>query len=173
MARMPRGSNTYYQLWLSSVNIDLAGVGLVIGDKDTADSLIKQLTDGGTSYLFDSESEDADGALEAAPFIKLSNAGNPGNTGSDLKKVEFEARVSGLQTTSDLAAVIAIIGLDGNRLNVYLVDITLGVVKKGLNIPVRFESDNTGNAPDIKILKGENTGDIGDIWQEATLPLVT
>jgi hypothetical protein len=172
MARKPRGSNTYYQVWISALNIDLSGEGLVIGPVGTAGTLLYQL-EAAAHTLLDSEDTTADAALEAAPFIKLSNAGNPGNTGSDLKKVEFEARISGLQTVGDQAAVTAIIGLDGDRKNVYLIDVTLGVVKKGLNIPLRFEADNTGNAPDIKILKGENTGDIGDIWQEATLPLIT
>ena len=172
MARMPRGSNVFYQIWISALDIDLAGAGLVIGPVGTAGTLLYQL-ENATHTLLDSEDTTADAALEAAPFLKLTNAGNPGNTGSDLKKVEFEARVSGLQTTSDLAAVTALIGLDGDRKNVYMIDTTLGVVKKALNIPLRFEADNTGNAPDIKILKGENTGDITDIWQEKTLPLVT
>jgi hypothetical protein len=171
---MPRGQSAFFQVWLSSENIDLSAANMYIGSKAgtaEATNLLYTLDNGSTAIQLDSEDASAYAALEAAPSLKLESAGDPGNTGSDRKKVTFEAKVSGLQTTSDLAAVTALIALDGDRLNIYYIDVTLGLVRKALNVPVTFEADNTGNAPDIKTLKGENMGDIADIWQEANLPL--
>jgi hypothetical protein len=163
-ARMPRGSNVFYEVWITDTALTLPGAY-------TLATLRTALNSHTLAVCLDSEATDADAALEAAPFIKISDAGNPGNTGNDLKKGEFECRITGLQTTGDNTILGTIQSLDGNRMTVYMLDKTLGIVKQLKNVPVMYEEDATGNAPDIRILKGEITGDIDNIYDETVIAL--
>mgnify|MGYP001768430451 CR=1 FL=1 len=162
--RMPRGSNVFYEVWITSTAVVLPG-------SYTIATLRSALNGHTTAICLDSEATDADAALEAAPFIKITDAGNPGNTGNDLKKGEFECRITGLQTSSDNTILGTIQALDGDRLTVYMIDKTLGIVKQLKNVPVNYEEDATGNAPDVRVLKGEIVGDIDNIYDETVLAL--
>ena len=164
MARMPRGQSVFYEAWIVDTDFTLPG-------SYTITTLRTALGACTTHVHLCSEDSDADAALEAEPFIRITDAGNKNNKGGDLKKGEFECRVTGLQGSTDDTTISTIQGLDGDRMNVYLIDTTLGMVKKLANVPVRYESDNTGNAPDVRILKGDIVGDIDSIYDETVIAL--
>jgi hypothetical protein len=164
MARMPRGQSVFYEAWLCDTDFTIPGAYTIA-------TLRTALGNCTTHLHMCSEDTNADTALESEPFIRITDAGNKNNKGGDLKKGEFECRITGLQEDADDTVIGTVQGLDGNRMVLYLIDTTLGMVKKLVNVPVMYEADNTGNAPDVRTLKGEIVGDIDDIYDETVIAL--
>ena len=94
MARMPRGQSAFFQVWLSSEDIDLSGANMYIGSKSgtaEADNLLYTLDNGSTAYQLDSEDTSAFAALEAgleAPDFTLITT-----TGDTISLGNYEGKV--------------------------------------------------------------------------------